>query len=315
MTKTTERLVRLLNLIPYLQSHQGVEVEEVVDEFGISEKQLTDDVNLVFLCGLPGYTPAELVNVQIESGRIYISNADTIARPLRLSVDEALALIVALRTLASTPGLTDGNDAVARALAKVEAAAGAVAPGSTLAVHVEAQAAAVAAVREALAGKRRLRLTYHGANRDQTTERDVDPVRLLVIEGHTYLEAWCRLAEGLRTFRLDRVLAATVLDAPAEPPADLQLPDLSSRVFHPGPDDLVVTLDLMPAGRWVAEYYPVDSTEEVDGRLRVQLRTSDETWVRRLALRLGGAARIVDPPAVAAKAADDAKAALAGYAE
>ena len=315
MTKAKDRLVRLLNLIPYLQSHQGITVDEAAAEFGVSPVQLTDDVNLVFLCGLPGYTPAELVNVQIEGDRIYISNADTIARPLRLSGDEALALIVALRTLASTPGLADGNDAVSRALAKVEAAAGAVAPGSTLAVHVEAQPTAVAAVRDALSSKRRLRLTYHGANRDQTTEREVDPVRLIVVEGHTYLEGWCRLAEGLRTFRLDRVLAAEVLDAPAEPPADLPLHDVSSGVFHPGPDDLVVTLNLAPAGRWVAEYYPVESVEERDGYLRVRLRTSDETWVRRLALRLGAAGHIVEPPELAAKAADDAKAALAGYGE
>ena len=39
-----------------------------------------------------------------------------------------------------------------------------------------------------------------------------------VIEGRTYLKGWCRRAEGVRTFRLDRILDVTVLDVPAEVP-------------------------------------------------------------------------------------------------
>src|SRR6185312_10855898 len=119
-----------------------------------------------------------------------------LARPLRLTTDEALALVVALRTLADEPRLTD-RGAVERALAKVEAAAGG-AVDQGRAVH----------------------LTYYVAARDETTERDVDPVRLRWADGRWYLEAWCRSVGAMRFFRIDRVDAVEILDEPSAPPAD-----------------------------------------------------------------------------------------------
>ena len=82
---TADRLPRLLALVPYLMSHPGAQVPEVAKIFGLSEKQLIDDLQLVWMCGLPGHTPGDLIDVSWDGGEIVIDNADTIARPLRLS--------------------------------------------------------------------------------------------------------------------------------------------------------------------------------------------------------------------------------------
>ncbi|WP_230466025.1 hypothetical protein [[Actinomadura] parvosata] len=103
MSGSADRLPRLLALVPYLMSHPGAQVGEVADVFGLSEKQLIDDLQLVWMCGLPGHTPGDLIDVSWDGGEIIIDNADTIARPLRLGIDEASALLVALRMLAATP--------------------------------------------------------------------------------------------------------------------------------------------------------------------------------------------------------------------
>jgi proteasome accessory factor C len=169
-------------------------------------------------------------------------------------------------------------------------------------------------VRQALERSRRLHLGYHVPGRDEVTERDVDPMRLLLVEGRSYLEAWCRRAEGVRLFRLDRVERVGLLDAPAEIPAGAAPRDVSQGLFRPGPDDLLVTLALRPGAAWVADYHPCESVQDSgDGGLVVRLRTGDTAWVRRLALRLGTSGRVVAPAELAEQVRQDAALALAAY--
>jgi proteasome accessory factor C len=139
-------------------------------------------------------------------------------------------------------------------------------------------------------------------------------MRLLVVEGRPYLEGWCLRAEGVRLFRLDRVLSLDLLDVPAAPPAEALPVDVDQGLFRPSPDDVPVVLELSAAGRWVAEYYPCESVTDLeDGRLRVVLRTPATGWVRRLALRLGEDGRVISPPSLVTQVREAAAAALANY--
>jgi predicted DNA-binding transcriptional regulator YafY len=316
VTGATARLSRLLALVPYLLARQGVPIGEAAREFGISERQLVKDLELLFVCGLPGHLPDDLIEADWESGHVYVSNADAIARPLRLGVDEAVALLVGLRTLAELPGLHD-RDAIERAIAKLERAAGdAAAPGGQVAVEVDGhgRGAILALWHQALALGRRLHLRYHVPARDETTERDVDPMRVVVVDGRPYLEAWCRRAEDVRLFRLDRVVDAKLLDISAAVPEDARHRDFDEGVFQPSPDDLLVTVDLRPAGHWVAEYYPCESIEDLENDvLRITLRTADTRWVERLLLRLGGSGQVVEPADLADRVRKKAMSALAMY--
>lgn len=314
----TEQLPRLLSLVPYLLTRPGAKLADVARTFGVSEEQLSRDLSLVYMCGLPGYFPGDLIEVDITaSGRITVSNADTIARPLRLSRDEALPLIVGLRMLADLPGLQD-RDAVDSALAKLEdAAEDAAVASAAVAVEVEPPADSpdtLATVQRALREGKRVHLSYYVPARDETTERDVDPMRVSLVAGRSYLEGWCRVAEAVRLFRLDRITAVSVLDLPSQPPPDAQPRDLDAGLFQPGPDDVAVTIEVGAAGRWVPEYYPCESVEPLpDGGAVIRLRTSDLRWVRRLALRLGGAGRVVEPAELVEAVTRDAATALAAY--
>ena len=311
----TDRLSRLLAMVPFLARRQGIPLAEAATELGITERQLVKDLELLFVCGAPGPLPDDLIEAEWDAGHVYLGNVDPIARPLRLGVDEALALLVGLRALADVPGLHD-REALDRTMAKLEAAAGdAGAASSSVTVAVEGRTGPVAAVRRALEQRRRVHLTYFVPTRDETTERDVDPMRLLMVDGRWYLEGWCHRAEEVRLFRLDRIDALTVLDERADPPPRASLRDLGEGLFRPSPQDAVVTLELTPAGRWVVDYYPVEAVDELpDGRLLVRLRAADHRWLRSLVLRLGGDARVVDPPELAEAVAARAGAALDAYA-
>jgi proteasome accessory factor C len=313
----TERLQRLLALVPYVVSRNSVGMAETAATFGVSERELVDDLNLLWCVELRSPDPYCPIDLSYEGGEIVVSEAEAIGRPLRLGVDEACALLIALRMLAELPSIGEGS-ALSRTIAKLEAAAGAAAgPAAQIAVQVDnitAQSAA-AAVTEALNRGRRLHLSYYVPGRDEATERDVDPMRLLVVEGRSYLEGWCRRADDVRLFRLDRVLAIEVLDVARDVPAGAEQVDVDHGLFRPSPQDVQVVFELAPAGRWVAEYYPCEQIEELpDGRLRIQLRTPDTQWVRRLALRLGEDGRLLAPAELADQIGDDAAQALDYYA-
>jgi len=313
MVTSAERLRRLLALVPYVVARKSVGLAETAAAFGMTERELVEDLNLVWCVELRSPDPYCPIDLSYEGGEITIMAAETIGRPLRLAVDEASALLVALRMLSEVPG---DKSALTRVIGKLEAAAGeAGAPSHSVAVLGIQNGAAISdEVRAAVESGKALHLRYYVPSRDEATERDVDPMRLLVVEGRAYLEAWCRLAEGVRLFRLDRVLDLTVLDADASVPEDAQPRDVDQGLFRPSDADELVTLDLGANARWVSEYYPCESvTDTGDGRMQVTLRTPDTRWVRRLALRLGDDGRVVAPGSLADAVREDASAALKLY--
>ena len=316
---SSDRLQRLLALVPYVMSRKVVGLAETAAAFGLTERELVDDLNMLWCVELRTPDPYCPIDLSYEGGEIEISQAESMDRPLRLGADETSALLVALRMLAElTAGLGD-SAALSRTIAKLEAAAGeAAAPSAQVAVQVDrpAEHSVLTELQAALAQGRRVHLSYYVPGRDEATERDVDPMRLLAVEGRTYLEGWCRRAEDVRLFRLDRVLGIEVLDVPAEVPRDAAPHDVDQGLFQPSPDDLRVVVELAPLGRWVAEYYPCESVTELgEGRLRVVLRTPDAGWIRRLALRLGEDGRVLEPAELAASVRAAAAEALAQYGE
>jgi len=309
---SADRLARLLNLVPYLLARPGIEIAEAAADLGVSEKQLREDLELLWVCGLPGYGPGDLIDMAFDGDRVTITYDAGIDRPLRLTPDEALALVVALRMLAETPGLAN-RDAVDRALAKIENAAGDL--GAPVAVRLPGNTHRLAALRGAVERRRALRITYYTATRDETSERVVDPMRVLVMSGHAYLEAWCRRAEAVRMFRVDRIDAMTELDEPAVPPPQAHPTDVREGIFQPTPDLPLITVRIGRPARWITEYYPCEQVSRGPGEeWLVSLRVTDLDWARRFVLGLGPDAVAVAPPELVEAVRDQANAALEAYA-
>jgi proteasome accessory factor C len=318
-TSTADRLPRLLTLVPYLLARPGIPIAEAAADFDISPRQLRRDLELLWMCGLPGYGPGDLVDLSFAGDTVTVIEDAGMRRPLRLTTAEAAALLVALRTLADAPGVVD-TAAVRRATAKIERAVGDAGvavdfdgPGSGAHGGHEEELA-TATVREALASGRALRILYYTAGRDAVSRRTIDPMRLLLAEGRGYLEAWCRRAEAVRLFRLDRVEEVEVLDEPSAPPPSAEPTDIAAGVFTVRDEHRSAVLELGPDALWVAEYYPVEEVVAQPGpegaRARVVLRYSDPAWLVRLVLGLGGSAHVVEPPELAAAVAERAAAAL-----
>jgi proteasome accessory factor C len=295
--KVSERLRRLLAVVPYVVQHPGVRVDELSRLFDVPEGELAADLDLLFMSGLPPYGPGDLIEVQVEDGRVWISMADYFARPLRLTRSEALALYLEGKALLGTPGLPEAA-ALESALGKLEAALGPESLGG-LAGRVEAAepddapTGLLAEFREAAAGHRRLEIEYYAASTAETTVREVDPESVFSALGRWYVVAFDHRSEEERMFRLDRIRRAEPTGDSFEPRG---LAGAGRPLYTRSGEDIEVRLRLAPGARWVAEYYVTDHVaERGDGSVDVTIPTKRLGWVARLVLRLGDAVEILAP--------------------
>lgn len=309
----TQRLERLLAMVPWLLQHRGVAMSEAAAEFGVSERQIEEDLSLLFVCGTPGHSHAELIDAQWDTGYIYLDNADDISKPMRLTRDEAVTLTAGLQSLTSS---LVRAEVIERTLAKIRVASAALEETGQVALEIDdgRQHPAMQTLVDALARRRRVHLSYFVPTRDETTERDVDPMRVVNLDGSWYFEGWCHRAGGVRLFRLDRIEAADVLDVDGTPPPEATPRDLGVDLFVPGEDDLTVVLEADPAAAWIGDYYPNEGVESLPrGVVRVTMKVADPAMVRRLMLQLGGNARVIEPPELAESVAASARDALLAY--
>jgi len=301
-----ERLSRLLALVPWLSAHDGVTVNEAAAHFGVTAEELVDDLNLLICSGLPGYGPEHLVDIQFwdDDEEIHVLDPQTLTAPMRLTPDEVTALLVGLRVLAQVPGDHD-RDALVSATAKLEIAGGGALAADLVDMRIPSSEQATAVLDEAIAHGLSVHMTYAGITREDVTERTITPIRVLVGQGYTYVEAWCALAEGVRTFRLDRVLSCS-LGGPSASPATV----VSK---HEPLAQTRVELLLLPSASWLVEAHGATLLGDTDGIRSVELRVSDLEWAARLVLSLGGQARAVSPAALVDRVRALAQDALAGY--
>lgn len=315
MSQLPQRLVRLLNMVPYLRVHPGVSTAKAADDLGLTPKQLTNDLWSLFTdCGLPGHGPGDLIDLAISEDYLGVTFTAGMDRPLRLSSLEATAVLVALRALTELPGLVDPQ-AARSAIAKVEASVGTIgAANNPHSEPAEGETPAAAAVRDAVHRQRALAIDYYSASRDTASHRVVDPIRVVVIAAQSYLEAWCRSAEGVRLFRFDRIDSAQVLDEPSSPPPPVVAAGTDTSLFDADPALPSATLLVAPSAAWMFDYYPMKVVgEHPDGSREAVITYASDEWMARLILGFGPDVQVLAPESLAAQVRATAAAALHAY--
>src|SRR4029077_16915914 len=224
-------------------------------------------------------------------------------------------VLVALRTLLDVPGMVD-PEAARSAIAKIESAAGTLSHGAEAAVDEPAPAdsEADAAVRAAVRNGKALTIEYYSASHDMLSSRVVDPIRVALVADHSYLEAWCRWAEGWRLFRFDRIVDARVLDEPSTPPSPAVQagPDTSLFDADPSLPSAPLLIDRSASGMF--DYSPLREIRELpDGAWEAAMTYASDEWMARFVLGFGSAVRVLEPEALAQRVRESATAALSAY--
>ena len=197
-----EKAARLLDLVPYISTHQGIALSELAAEFGVSESELLSDLNTLWMCGLPGYTPLELIDLEFESGFVSIRNAEILQKVRLLTKDELVILLIGLDLLIKSidSKRVDLLHAITGLQAKIKIIIGDIA---TIVPIVNSSYRAT--ILNAIASRKNLQISYHSLIRDELTDREITPIELMVDHGYEVLQAYCHNVGAYRTFRLDSI--------------------------------------------------------------------------------------------------------------
>jgi len=304
-TNAISRLSRLLALVPWLSVNDGVTVNEAARHFDVSPEQLEKDLWLLIVCGLPGYGPDQLVDIDFwDDGRIHVLDPQTLRKPLRISPAEAMSLLVALRLLAQVPGSHD-RAALVSATHRLQLAVGEV--DAPVVLDDNEVDAILSSIAKALEDNRLLHLRYGGAAGDTVTDRDVEPLRMESTDGRTYLEGFCLSAGAVRTFRIDRIVEANVgaiIASTAAPSGEVSAP---SHTFS-------ALIILQPQVRWALDVHAMRvEKEHPDGSATASIAAHDGAWLVRLVMSLRGYAELIEPPDLRNRVKIESAAALAAY--
>ena len=312
--RSSDQLARLLTLVPFLQTHPGLTVEQVAEHYGTTGKRIQAELQLLWMCG-PSSMPGDQIEFNMDDieagGPIEVSNADYLTRPMRFSREEALSLVVALHAIGELVTSAQAT-AVASALAKLEALIGdSAAP--RVAVRVAGGDARVRQViLDAIDAGQRLQLTYDGVSRGRTTAPVVDPLQIVVRDGVAYLRAWSLDRQDWRTYRLERVAEAVLTGESVADHGELE--PLQQSWFE-GRGVGSVVLELTPSARWLAEYDPIEHSDELPGgALRATFPLVDPAWLTHRLLQLADQVTVVQPQGAGQAAAQAARQGLAAYA-
>lgn len=299
----SERMARLLGVIPWVVEQGGAHLDDIAARFDYPSRQLLEDLTeRLFFVGVHPFTPDTLIEVHISDGVVNIGYADWFSKPMQLTTEEATRLLAAGRTVLDMsegrrPRTSEDKAAAAplsRALTKLSLSLGS---GEESAVdHIDvclgqAPAETLDDLRRAIRTRRQIEIEYYSQGRDAMTSRAVDPARLSSHDGAWYLFGWCHRAGAERVFRVDRIRTLAVTESEAE----VDLPVGPSPTLSIDRTDRTVTIRLAPEAAWAADYYPTrQRTEHPDGTVDAAFAVAGELWLARLLVLLGPQAEIID---------------------
>lgn len=200
------RAIRLLDLVPYIVAHPGISITELAKEFSISHDEVLKDLNLLFLCGLPGYTPLELIDISFDEESVVIRDPQNLAAPRNLNESEALIARIALAALEeSTPRTAAAYPQIVALREKIAKAFSSSIPASAITFTLDKERATLEAIEGAIKQELDLEITYNNVTKDSSSRRSITPISIIAEDKRTLVSAYCHSAKALRTFNLAQI--------------------------------------------------------------------------------------------------------------
>ena len=293
-----ERTSRLLDLVPYINTHQGISLVELAEVFEVSTDQMISDLTTLWMCGLPGYTPLELMDLDFESGYVTIRNAPTLARPRSITHEEGVALVLGLDVLRS--GISSERIDLIEAIASLsQRIARLVNLPLALSASSDISQEVTTSVKDAIAHRSGLQISYHSLYKDEISSRVILPLEILESHGYLYLHAYCFTALDFRHFRIDRVQSAHSVEV-----------EKPSTALPVHPEKIGFSVKVVRPTRDVAERFEESNLEA--GTV-FKGSSFSQHWIARSVLASGGAVELLSPEEIRSELAKRAELILNRY--
>lgn len=302
------RTARALDLVPFVIENPGISIEDLAKEFDTTSEQMVKDLEMIFMCGLPGYTTLDLIDLTFDDGYVSVIDPQVLNHPRKLSRNEVLTLLLSLESLAS---LRNESDSLVSTIRNLQSKLRSVINSPLNEIPVIArggvQSQFLPVVEKALTQGSGVEISYVSATSDKESVRTILPEEIFSENGYVYVKAWCFLTESSRTFRVDRIKSAklvTLIELPAKP-ANNQSEEYEIRLFVKS-----------AARHFYDQNFRICTVinESPEG-VEILITLQDTEWLSRTLLGLGGNVSILAPASLAEAMVKRAEAALSMYAQ
>ena len=304
-----KEVARLLDLVPYLSTHSHISIKELSREFGVSEREMANELTALSMCGLPGYTPYELIEIFFDSGYVTIRNHETLDLPRSLTAIEIATFLIGLHILRDKvdeqgSGLLEKIDSLSEQLRNLL--------GNQITLDEIPKHDLYPLIDKAIVDRKGLHLLYSSATDDEPSERIVRPINLYHENEVAYLVAFCQRADAVRHFRLDRISKLSLVDIEAK----LSMPKESDAIQDHLEKSLFLTLKVHGAHRSIAELFSLGRQERESisaGAQETVIGVFSEEWAIRAAIASAPAVELLGPDEIRHKVRQRAGNILALY--
>ena len=295
------RALRTMDLIPYILENPGVSISSLATRFSVTQKQIENDLQLIFMCGLPGYTPYELIDIVFEDGIVSVIDPQVLDKPRRFNKNELIVIALGLQILIeinkSHPSQLEKLQSLSRKISKLGSS------NSIMFNAVGTQSAYLDLIAKAISERKKLSIKYNSLVKDKKTNRIVDPQRTYFLNGNLYLSAFDLEVRSDRVFKVDLIEDCEIVDF-----EDNVSPQKPEKTFE-------VILDVRKHHRSFIERNSsvISASKELDDGFEVHIQISNLEWLKRSILSNAPGISISSPSQLANEVLESAKSVLALY--
>ncbi|MFM1967403.1 MAG: hypothetical protein RL590_260 [Actinomycetota bacterium] len=203
-----ERALRLLDLVPFILDHQGISIKQLATEFNVSKEEIIKDLNLLFVCGLPGYTPLELIDISFEDELVYLRDPQNLSEPRTLTISEMIVTRIALSALHELVSDPEKRAEIQALQRKFSALFESALPENAIHVAIDKEQRTQKIVQHAIESDRNLSIEYLNLTKDEVSSREITPIELVKSDQGMTLNAFCHRVGAVRSFKIAQIISA-----------------------------------------------------------------------------------------------------------
>ena len=285
-----ERTSRALDLIPFVTNNPGLSIAELAERFDSKPSQIFKDLEMLFMCGLPGYSHLELIDMELSEEYVAINNPQNLDRPRKFSFQEIASLILGLQALSSISRDPVLSGRIADLLIRLQTmvSEGERSQLELLSVQSESKPGEWdEVIATAALNQRAVDIEYLSARTDSISQRTIFPEYTYGSRGYLYTKALCLLTGEVRHFRHDRITSAA-------PAMDVLRPTAT----RSGTEDVeTVNVSMSRRNLFFVESHSsvVRSFQLVGEELHVTFEIGDREWLLQALISLPGKVSILAP--------------------
>jgi proteasome accessory factor C len=201
-------VLRLLDLVPFILVNQGISINQLAKEFNVSKEEIIKDLNLLFVCGLPGYTPLELIDISFEDELVYLRDPQNLAEPRTLTISEMIVTRIALGALYELIPDREKRAEIQSLQKKLSALYESAIPENAIHVEIDKELQTQRIVENAIQAGKNLSIKYLNLTKDEISGREITPMELVSNEQGTTLNAFCHRVGAVRSFKIAQIITA-----------------------------------------------------------------------------------------------------------